>query len=152
MGHQLETAGKMDHAGLYPLWLDAETSALADDMVKTLAQTFPDLLAVVLFGSIARHDERPVDDEYPSDVDLLLIFDTTDEQVAVKLGRVIFPVLGEAQCRHLRAPREVKVMLASRTLREWDPTFVANVARDGILLFAHGPLPEPLAAIEIRAV
>lgn len=26
-------------------------------------------------------------------------------------------------------------------MQEWDPTFVANVARDGIVLYQRGPLP-----------
>jgi hypothetical protein len=106
-------------------------------MIETATIAFPDLLAMTLYGSIARHDERPVDDEFPSDVDLLAIFDTDDEHFVVNRAHYIIPVLGEAKCRHLEAPREVNVMLASRTLREWDPTFVANVARDGILLFAR---------------
>lgn len=41
-------------------------------------------------------------------------------------------------------------MLASRRLREWGSTFVANVARDGILLFARGPLPGLLAPVAKR--
>ncbi len=39
-------------------------------------------------------------------------------------------------------------MFASRTMRDWDTTFVANVARDGLLLWARGPLPAPLSAVE----
>ena|SRR5438132_1488107 len=54
--------------------------------------------------------------------------------------------LGLAYTRHLDAPREVQVQFASRTLQEWDPTFIANVARDGIILFKRGPLPIPFAA------
>ncbi len=38
-------------------------------------------------------------------------------------------------------------MLTSRTLGEWDPAFVEQVARDGLLLFARKPLPEPLAGV-----
>ena len=33
-------------------------------------------------------------------------------------------------------------MFASRTLQEGDPTFIANVQRDGIILFSGGILPE----------
>jgi hypothetical protein len=40
----------------------------------------------------------------------------------------------------------VQVQFASRTLQEWDPTFVANVAGDGIVLFTRGTLPSPFAA------
>ena len=148
MGNQLSDArisGRRIHP--LPAWLDAATAALVDDIVQTAVDTFPDLLAVILFGSIARHDERPLDDEIPSDVDLLLVFDTADEQITVNRGREVTVALGQAKCRHLDALRDVNDMLASRTLREWDPTFVANVARDGILLFARGQLPEALSPV-----
>ncbi|HLZ58513.1 MAG TPA: hypothetical protein VKR06_16365 [Ktedonosporobacter sp.] len=52
--------------------------------------------------------------------------------------------LGLALDRHLDAPREVNVMFTTRTMQEWDPTFVANVRRDGIVLYQRGPLPAPL--------
>ncbi|MGH2485858.1 MAG: hypothetical protein ACRDHE_07600, partial [Ktedonobacterales bacterium] len=89
--------------------------------------------------------ERPVDDEAPSDVDLLAVFDTEDERFAIVQGKELFSILGEAHNRHLDTARDVKVMFASRTLGEWDSAFVANVARDGHLLWARGPLPAALA-------
>ena len=61
-------------------------------------------------------------------------------------GDALFHTLGLAHNRHLDAPREVQVLFASRTLQEWDPTFIENVKRDGIVLFKRGPLPAPLAA------
>jgi predicted nucleotidyltransferase len=130
-----------------PPWLDAETSALLEDMIVTLTQRRLDTLAVILYGSVARHDERPLDDSQPSDVDLLIVFDTDDERIALHAGAELFHILGRAYDRHVEAPRDVKVMFASRTLDEWDPTFVAAVAGDGVLLWACGPLPAPLAAV-----
>ncbi len=59
---------------------------------------------------------------------------------------MIHYTLGLAYNRHLDAPREVKVMFTSRTLQEWDPTFIANVIRDGIVLYTRGSLPAPFAA------
>lgn len=128
-------------------WLDGATDALVRDLIATLAERHPDLLAIILYGSLARRDERPLSDPRPSDVDLLAVFDTDDEQVAVHQGGAIFHSIGLAKCRHLDASREVQVLMASRTLGEWDPTFVANVARDGRVLFARGQLPAPLAAL-----
>ncbi len=65
-----------------PAWLDDATSALVEETVNLLIKRHSDiLLAVILFGSIARHEERPPDDACPSDVDLLAIFDTTDRLV-----------------------------------------------------------------------
>jgi predicted nucleotidyltransferase len=148
MGNDLTSA--LSTGSLAPLipWLESETDALVRDLIATLAERHPDLLAIIIYGSVARHDERTLSDPYPSDVDLLAIFDTDDEHVAVHQGEAIFHSIGLAKCRHLDAPREVQVMLASRTLGEWDPTFVANVARDGRVLFVRGHLPAPFSQSE----
>ena len=103
------------------------------------------LLAVILFGSIARHEQRPPDDVCPSDVDLLAIFDTTDHLVR-PYREDIFATIIDACALHLDAPREVNVLLSDRTLQTWDSMFLDNLARDGILLYARGSLPAPLAA------
>ena len=131
---------------MIPLWLDRATQALVKDIVYSLSRQYPDLLAVILYGSVARHEERPLDVPNPSDVDLLAIFDTNDPLFAIHRGDNLSHTLGLAYSRHLDAPREVQVMFASRTLQEWDPTFIANVMRDGIVLFKRGQLPAPFAA------
>ena len=127
-------------------WLDSKTCALIKDIIGLLSERHPDLLAVILYGSVARHEERPLDEPNPSDVDLLAILDSNDPHVALHHGDALFHTLGLAYNRHLDTPREVQVLFASRTLQEWDPTFIANVARDGIILFTRGPLPIPFAA------
>lgn len=136
----------VNRATTLPPWLDRETRALIKDVISTLSERHPDLIAVILYGSIARHEERPLDEPDPSDVDLLVILDSDDPHVAFHQGDALFHTLGMAYMRHLDAPREVKVMFASRTLQEWDPTFIANVRRDGIALYARGSLPAPFAA------
>jgi predicted nucleotidyltransferase len=128
-----------------PAWLDSLTSNLIVDIIGVLSEQHPDLLAVILYGSVARHDERPLDTN-PSDVDLLAIFDSDDLLMTVNRGDTLSHTIGLAYNRHLDVPREVQVMFASRNLREWDPTFVANVVRDGIILFNRGPLPAALGA------
>jgi hypothetical protein len=103
------------------------------------------LLAVILFGPVAQYEERPPDDTSPSDVDVLAIFDTTDR--LVKPHREdIFATIIDAYALHLDAPREVNVLLSDRTMQTWDSLFFENQACDGILLYAHGSLPAPLAA------
>ncbi|HEX8727075.1 MAG TPA: hypothetical protein VF739_00540, partial [Ktedonobacterales bacterium] len=98
--------------------------------------------------SVARHDERPLTDQQPSDVDLLAIFDTDQDTTRLPRGLDITHTIGLARNLYLDAPREVQVMFGTRALREWDTTFIANVARDGILLWARGPLPTPLRSLE----
>ena len=120
-------------------------------MVTSLSRERPDVSAVLIFGSIARGEQRPLDDPAPSDVDLLVVLDTDDEQVALRDGEALFGLLGRAYDRHLGARREVKVMFTSRSMREWDPTFIANVARDGHVLWARRPLPLQLSEVADRA-
>ncbi|MDQ6661953.1 MAG: nucleotidyltransferase domain-containing protein [Chloroflexota bacterium] len=129
-----------------PVWLDESTRVLVEDIIRLLAEQHSDLLAVILYGSVARHEERPSDAFNTSDVDLLAVFDSDDPLLDVHRGDILSHTLGLAYTRHLDAPREVQVMFASRTLQEWDPTFITNVKRDGIVLYARGGLPAPLAA------
>lgn len=126
--------------------LDRATRALVKDIISTLAERHSDLLAVILFGSVARREERPLDVPDPSDVDLLAVLDSDDPHVYYRQGDALSHSLGLAYTRHIDAPREVKVMFTSRTMQEWDPTFIENVKRDGIVLFARGQLPAPLVA------
>ena len=39
-----------------PPWLDEETSALVREKAELLAQRHPDVLAIILYGSVARHE------------------------------------------------------------------------------------------------
>ena len=117
-----------------PIWLDRATRALIEDIIKLLSEHHPDLLAVILYGSVARHEERSLGVYNPSDVDLLAVFDSDDPLLDVHQGDTLSHTLGLAYNRHLDTPREVQVLFASRTLQEWDPTFIANVMRDGIVL------------------
>ena len=149
MGDKLSDPNELASVNLPP-WLDTASAALAADIVRTIAAHRPDALAAILYGSIARHDERAITDPHPSDVDMLVIFDTDDENIAIHEGKALFHILGMAYNRHLDTLRDVKVMFASRNLSEWDPTFVANVARDGVLLWARGALPTVLAAVAHR--
>lgn len=119
---------------------------LVKDIIGTLAKRHAKLLAIVLYGSVARHEERSLDDPDPSAVDLLAILDSDDPHIVLREGDELFHSLGLAYNRHLDAPREVQVMFSSRTLQEWDPAFIANVERDGIVLFARDTLP-PLSHI-----
>ena len=129
-----------------PAWLDDTTAALVEETVNLLIKRHADiLLAVILFGSVARHEERPPNDAYPSDVELLAIFDTTDRLVR-PYREDIFATIIDACALHLDAPREVNVLLSDRTMQNWDSMFLDNLARDGILLYARGSLPAPLAA------
>jgi predicted nucleotidyltransferase len=127
--------------------LDAKTQTLVEETIQLLAKRFPELIAIILYGSVARGEERPITDPYPSDVDLLAIFDTEDPLI-MPLRSEIIRTIGDTHRRHLDAPRDVNIMLATRTMDEWDSFFIEHVAHDGIILFARGPLPPGLASLE----
>jgi predicted nucleotidyltransferase len=146
-------SGIMREAGTSgPLWLDPKTWSLVCAITFSVASRHPDLRAVILYGSVARHEERSLYDAEPSDVDLLLLFDLDPKLARLPYQQeiAISRSIGLARERHLDAPREVQVMLAVRDLADWDPTFVEGVARDGLLLWARGPLPAPLAPVASR--
>lgn len=126
--------------------LDSETSALVRDIIQLLTERHPDILAIILYRSVARHEERPSDERNPSDVDLLAVFDTSDPYIPLPQSEAVFHTIGLAENQHIQAPREVSVMFSSRTSQEWDPTFVDNVRRDGIVLYQRGELPAAFAA------
>lgn len=128
-------------------WLDAVTTELLRAIVARLARTQPDVLAAILFGSVARHDERPLDDPAPSDVDLLLL---VPEHLPENTALAIHRAIGEAGAPFGYPPREIQVVLVERDLRHWDSLFIENVAHDGLLLWAREPLPEPLAPVASR--
>jgi hypothetical protein len=47
--------------GPIPAWLDEASAALVKETVNLLIKRHADiLLAVILFGSVARHEERPM--------------------------------------------------------------------------------------------
>jgi len=153
MGVELNT---IEDAIRIPSWLDGATANLVRAIVAEVASRYPDLRAALLFGSVARHEERPLTDAEPSDVDLLLIFDLEPHLSRLPYDRrlAIYEAVGEARARYSHTPREVQVTLMVRDLVrdlvDWDPMFVSNVAHDGLLLWSRGPLPPALAAIEAR--
>ncbi len=128
-----------------PPWLDEKTSALVRDTAELLAQRHPDVLVIILYGSVARHEERSVDGPDPSDVDLLVVVNGNRDSIRSQMLALVHTA-GLAEDRHLDAPREVKVMFSSRTSQEWDPDFIANVKRDGRILYLREELPAAFAA------
>lgn len=129
-------------------WLDPLTSRQLEAIMNILAQRHVNLLALLVYGSVARHDERPGSDSEPSDVDVLAIFDVNANPLSLPLNlEVAHSIVLALDTIHL-IPREIQVMLASRTLQEYDDLFLANVARDGILFYQNGSLPRPLLHLQ----
>jgi len=126
--------------------LDHETSLLIDEIVDLLAKRHRDVLAVILYGSVARHEQRALDEPDPSDVDILVVIDAEDRRGIRARDESLFKTLGSAKMHHLDAGRDVNVMFASRTSQEWDSTFIENVKRDGIILYQRVPLPAAFAS------
>ena len=134
-------------------WLDQKTSALVAAIVAVVAAEHPEVQAAILFGSAARHEERPLDDLHPSDVDMLLLVtpDPARQRLPYAQQLALWESIGDVQYRHHDAPREVEVTLVESTLADWDELFVANVARDGRLLWMRdtNTAEEVLAALPV---
>lgn len=135
-------------------WLDTITANAVADITQSLTQRHPEVQAVILFGSVARREERPLDDPQPSDVDLLLVINAHDatpgaERLAHAQELALLATIGEADYRH-RSPREINILFVHRDLAGWDSLFLENVARDGILLWSRGDLPDALSRLKRR--
>ncbi|HKV84053.1 MAG TPA: nucleotidyltransferase domain-containing protein [Ktedonobacterales bacterium] len=140
-----------DHIPSIP-WLDVHSYKLTNAIVSSVAASHPDLMAALVYGSVARHDERPLDDASPSDVDLLLIFRLPPDAPRIDYERrlAINHSIGRALDYCPDPPREVHVTLATERFDDWDPTFIENLAREGIVLWQRGSLPGTLANLASR--
>src|SRR5437762_14026484 len=87
--------------GPLPSWLDSETRALIKDVISVLSKRHPDLVAIILYGSVARHEERSLEEPDPSDVDLLAILDSDDPHVALRQGDALSHTLGRSEERRV---------------------------------------------------
>jgi predicted nucleotidyltransferase len=126
------------------LGVDDATAVLVEEKMSLLIKRCADiLLAVILFGSIARHEEHP-HDVCPSDVDLLATFETTDRLIR-PYREDIFASIIYAYALHLDVSYENNVLPSNRTMQTWDSMFLDKLARDGIMLYVRGSLPTPLA-------
>ena len=131
-------------------WLDVESAASVREIVRSVTALHPEVQAIILFGSVARGEQRPLEDSAPSDVDLLLILDPTTERLSDEQDLALTRTILDADARH-RAPRAINTFFMYRDLAGWDALFIENVARDGILLWARGPLPAPVVMRAIDA-
>jgi predicted nucleotidyltransferase len=137
-------------------WLDPASAAGVQDIVQSVAVHHIEVQAVILFGSVARHDERPLNDPEPSDIDLLLlidptVLDPTADRLSNERELALTHTIGMADYRQ-RSPREINTFFMNRDLARWDKSFIENVARDGILLWARGPLPASLTPVAERDI
>jgi predicted nucleotidyltransferase len=100
------------HYSALPPWLDRETGLLVDEIVDLLVKRHPDILAIILYGSIARHEERALHEPDPSDVDILVVVDTDDRRGIRAQEESLFETLGVAEIHHLQARREVNILFS----------------------------------------
>ena len=133
--------------------LDQETAAYIRYVTLKNAETVPHALAAMLFGSVARHNARPLTDPCPSDVDVLVVCspEGDQEEVSSEQHAALSRAVVSGYAAYPDAPRDVQVLAALTHFKGWDDPFVANVAREGVVLWARGPLPEVLSQLGERS-
>ena len=133
-------------------WLDKGTAELLTAIAADLANGHPEVVALILFGSVARHEQRCITHRWPSDVDLLALVDSGMEGDPLPLSVMIalHHTIGEREYAHPVPALSMQAILAHYNLAGWDDSFTSNVARDGVLLWARGPLPDALAPVAAR--
>lgn len=133
-------------------WLDEGTAGLLVAIADDVANAHPEVHALILFGSVARHEERPITHRRPSDIDLLALVDAGAEGDSIPLSAMValHHTIGEREYAHPVRALGVQTILAPVNLAEWDKLFISNIARDGVLLWARGSLPDALAPLATR--
>ena len=132
-------------------WLDPETAGAVQALVVQLTALHPDIAAVVLFGSVARHTGRPLDDPDPSDVDVLVLYsvhavsataDTRSDRVADDraIKAAISQTARDTLAEH-PSPLQCDVHVLPNTLDQASVLFRASVAEDGITLWSSDLVP-----------
>ncbi len=121
-------------------------------VVADLARVHPEVVAVILFGSVARHEERPLSHRRPSDVDLLVLVDseTDGDPLPLDLMIALHHTIGEREHGHLVPALRIQAIITTSDLSGWDDLFISHVARDGVLLWARGEIPKALASVGER--
>lgn len=137
-------------------WLDAATNGYLRRLVALAVSANPDIEAVILFGSAARRELRPMTDQEPSDVDVLFLMNapadvthprriTREQHLAISRAEVAaYPATFD------NTMRQVQTIIADPSFEGWDRSFVESIARDGLLLWARGALPAVLASVARR--
>jgi len=155
-------------------WLDHATANALRRLVALLAVGVPGVRAILLFGSVARHEARPLTDPAPSDVDLLVVFDPPlpssptqrrtpngaehpehPESLTTPQQTMLSQAVVQALLAFPAAARDLHVTGAIPPFTRWDPSFLEHIAQDGLLLWAATAppdLPAPLDALGQRAL
>jgi predicted nucleotidyltransferase len=128
-------------------WLDSGTTEALRRTIVQLIGAAPEIVAMILFGSVARHEERPFTDPQPSDVDVLVLFDpsiqTADdpkrehgmlsEGLTQREHKLLSAAVVQALIEVPQGARDINLTGALTTFAGWDSAFVKHIAQDGIL-------------------
>lgn len=91
------------------------------------ADEVPELVAVILFGSVARGDA-----DRRSDIDLCLIFDTRGDPEHGEGMRIARELVRELEAKH-----GVRISLVAERLRSADPGFLENLCAEGVVVWGR---------------
>ena len=137
-------------------WLDPATNRYLRRLVTLAVSANPEIEAVILFGSAARRELRPMTDEAPSDVDVLFLMTapadatqprriTREQHLAISRAEVeAYPATFESTMR------SVQTVIADPSFEGWDRSFVESIAHEGLLLWARDGLPAVLTSVAQR--
>lgn len=136
-------------------WLDRATNRYLRRLVTLAVSASPDVEAVILFGSAARHELRPMTDQGPSDVDVLFLMTAPATAHPNRITREQHLAISRAEVEAYpetfdEAMRQVQTIIADPSFEGWDRSFAQSIARDGLLLWARGALPALLAPVAQR--
>ena len=94
------------------------------------ANKIPNLISIIIFGSMVRNELSP-----KSDIDLLLVFETDHNPELGEEAKIAHKVAMEISIKYDLIHPFSLIFLNQQTIEDTEPDFLWNVAREGILLW-----------------
>jgi len=94
------------------------------------AHKIPNLVSIVVFGSLVRDELSP-----KSDIDLLLVFDTDHNPELGEEAKIAHEVAMKISIKYDLIHPFSLIFINQQTIEDTEPDFLWNVAREGILLW-----------------
>lgn len=110
------------------------------------AHKIPNLVSIVVFGSLVRDELSP-----KSDIDLLLVFDTDHNPELGEEAKIAHEVAMKISIKYDLIHPFSLIFINQQTIEDTEPDFLWNVAREGILLWgkpSNAIYREPPSSLE----